>query len=430
MNCTRGALRLASSQTLLARRASRPLGLVPSSSIQNVRLYAVDRQGKYLKKKKVSEKKKAAAAEAKEEEPEIEEAGDKALTATDEAKPMIKLTDLRHSNTKSIIPRSNDKQNLMLEDDAKQHEVRRLKDQLDLKKREILVKVKTLQDIADNEVVKEKVKFTSIEEAYQSMKFEFDGAMLDRNPDKVYNAIMSVRKYGYRLPKKAYDDAAVLFAEEQHIYKVKDVWDFMKNDEVFPDQVSFMNVVAIYCHLSQYEWAMKTFFAMCERLVPTVEAYEDAVDLFAKDTHIGNLRKMEQIFHTAHRFDVKHSPKSCAGFIRALCSSGYEGDGDRAVDILKYMKNKVIEPVPVEVSNYFVDHVKKYVIPQRQFIRAKKILRGCQHGGLPDEPFKDLWDVVDSKHFIKKISRADLAPPVEKMDLTLPVSTPGFRYGQ
>lgn len=40
---------------------------------------------------------------------------------------------------------------------------------------------------------------------------------------------------------------------------------------------------------------MKTFFLMCETLCPTVEAYEQALELFAKNTHIGNLRKAERI---------------------------------------------------------------------------------------------------------------------------------------
>lgn len=35
----------------------------------------------------------------------------------------------------------------------------------------------------------------------------------------------------------------------------------------------------------------------------------------------------------------------------------YEGDGDRAVDILKYMKTKVIEPIPEEMYPINIDIV-------------------------------------------------------------------------
>lgn len=72
---------------------------------------------------------------------------------------------------------------------------------------------------------------------------------------------------GLRLPKNSYEDAAVLFAQEQHIYKGKgippppppikitkiftDMWDFMTRDQVAPDQQSFMNVISVYCNLVQ-----------------------------------------------------------------------------------------------------------------------------------------------------------------------------------
>lgn len=427
MHCsTRLALRLAASQTLLVRaNPARPVSLVSGQSVRFLS-DTTDREGKYLKKKKVSEKKAARKAEVEDDDAQVEEAGHN-ITSLDETAPLKVLNDLRHQH-KSPIPRF-DEDNAITEHEVKQREVVRRKEQMDEKKREILTRVKHLNDIVANEVVGERAQFASMEEAYQSMKFQFDGAILDRNANSVYDAILVMRKYGYRLPKKAYDDAAILFAEEQHIYKVKDVWNYMQRDQVYPDQQSFMNVFTIYCQMAQYEWAMKTFFLMCESLCPTAEAYEQALELFAKNNHVGNLRKSEKIFHTIHRFDLKHTPRACAAFIRALCASGYEGDGDRAIDVLKYMKLKVIEPVTEDVPKYFIEHIKKFAFPGHQFIRAKKVLRGCQHGGLPDEPFKALWDVVESKPYVKTISRADLAPPMEKMDLSIPPQTPGLRLG-
>lgn len=40
---------------------------------------------------------------------------------------------------------------------------------------------------------------------------------------------------------------------------------------------------------------MKTFFEMCEHLCPNQQAYEEILELFSKNTHIGNLRKAERI---------------------------------------------------------------------------------------------------------------------------------------
>ena len=40
---------------------------------------------------------------------------------------------------------------------------------------------------------------------------------------------------------------------------------------------------------------MKTFFKMCEYLCPNPEAYEEILDLFAQNTHVGNMRKAESI---------------------------------------------------------------------------------------------------------------------------------------
>eukprot|EP00026_Physarum_polycephalum_P008059 Phypoly_transcript_08136.p1 GENE.Phypoly_transcript_08136~~Phypoly_transcript_08136.p1 ORF type:complete len:430 (+),score=66.51 Phypoly_transcript_08136:1-1290(+) len=414
---SRVGLRVLHNQILLARNPARSVNLVQTAVAQCTRSYATapdkskpQQQNKSIKEKKGRNKKVQAGEK---QDAEIEEADEKALSVADEAK-VPKIPNLRHLHSgRSPIPGQKDAPEIT-DHDVRQREVMMWQEQIRVQKKEILKRVQTLATM-DAEEAEEEVQYSSIEEAYKSLKLEFDAALADRKPDAVYEVITSMRSMGLRLPKKSYEAAAILFAEEQHIYKVRDVWDFMQRDEVFPDQQSFMNVVRIYCQITQYEWAMKTFFKMCEVLCPNPEAYEQIIELFSQNSHVGNLRKAEQIFHTIHRFDVKHTPTTCASFIRLLCSSGYEGDGDRAIEILKYMKSKVIGPVPAEVPKYFMDHIRKYVIPDHHFVRLKKVLRGCEHGGLPEEPFKPFWAMLEKKQFVNKIERADLAPPLEKV---------------
>eukprot|EP01111_Echinosteliopsis_oligospora_P016157 TRINITY_DN6603_c1_g1_i4.p1 TRINITY_DN6603_c1_g1~~TRINITY_DN6603_c1_g1_i4.p1 ORF type:complete len:330 (+),score=73.36 TRINITY_DN6603_c1_g1_i4:76-1065(+) len=187
-------------------------------------------------------------------------------------------------------------------------------------------------------------QYSSPEEAYQDMLAELRTCFAEDRLEDAYEVITSMRHYGLSIPKDVYDESSQIFARAKQIYKVRDMWEFMTRDRIPPTEDSFMGVIRVYSSIHQYEWALKSFMKMCETLSPSEKAFEETMDLFSVDSHIGNLRKAEHIFYAINRFDIKHTPQSCANFIRLLLASGYEGDGDRATDVLKFMKTKVIHP--------------------------------------------------------------------------------------
>jgi len=153
----------------------------------------------------------------------------------------------------------------------------------------------------------------------------------------------------------------------------------------------------------------KAFLRMCEAVQPSAKSYEEVIEFFAKDPHVSNVRKAEEIFYTAHRHDVRPTSRTCFVFITHLVNTKYEGDVDRAIEVMKFMKVKHIEANP-HIVGVFRKHLRTLVEP-RAFIRMKKVLRGLQHGGFPDSQFEYYWKLVNAKKWIHKIQRAELAPP-------------------
>lgn len=249
----------------------------------------------------------------------------------------------------------------------------------------------------------------SPQDVYESMVREMDQYLAQGLFDDAYEVLQSMRNIGLRPTKELYDRLIVQFGKNKHIYKVRDCIEWMGRDRTPADESTYMSLVHAYTSIAQYEWAQKAFMQMTLTIVPSVKSYQEIIELFARDTHVGNIRKAEEIFYSTLKFDMRPNSETCSVFIRHLLAGGYEGDVDRALEVLKYMKERHIYPIPEDVYRPFQEHLDTLIEP-REFVRMKKVLRGLQHGGLRDDDFKKYWVHVQKKKWIRSIKRADLAP--------------------
>jgi len=233
----------------------------------------------------------------------------------------------------------------------------------------------------------------------------------EKNVDEVYEIVTKMRRQGVVPTKFLLDNAIRMFAAQGKYNKMRECIGFGWVDKIKVDEYTYMNAIREYAKIREYEWIIKTFLQMTEKISPSQTAYHEAIKFLAKEEHIGNMRKAEEVFYTTHRFAIKPFPKTCFLFIRLLVSSNYEGDVDRALDVIKYMREKRIafEPISKGLMEVFMKHLR-YLEPLNHKIRMKKVLVGMEFAGLPRRPFNRYWDMADTK-WVKKIKRADLAHP-------------------
>jgi hypothetical protein len=266
-----------------------------------------------------------------------------------------------------------------------------------------------IRDVLPSDVRRSMTSDTKAEYAYNTLATEIEEFLQRNETDNAYEVLVTMRRFELKPTKEFYEKVLVNFATNKAVPKVNEVLLFMQRDDVIADEKTHMMVVRAYSDIKEYEWVKKAFLKMCDTVKPSAKAYEDVIEFFAKEQRVAVVRKAEEVFYTAHKHDVRPTARTCFLFVQHLVNTNYEGDVDRAIEVLKFMKVKHIEANP-HIIGVFRRHLKT-LEPPRQFIRMKKVLRGLQHGGFPDEKFIHYWRLVNAKKWIHKIQRAELAPP-------------------